>query len=417
MWGGGVGGGGVCLLSACLYATQAARRRLHGGLFDQPSCELRPTAARHPPLAPCPAQTSEARQRNEAACDAACQPRGEPLATDGGDYAASSWVQLKELLGRQAVRYWRKPEYNGARGQGRLWWCVGEAAVRATCASSDVAAGSRSNRRHRLACINAPPSLLSSPSPFCPCRHPPRGGHHLCAGGGDHLLGQGHGAAEVAGRHALSWHALRRCALRRHALRRHARGAWPCSRPAAQPSPRCSRSGSRRAAQPCVHLPPPSRSVTPPLCLPLQIQPGASFTAVTNVMGMLFMSLSNLGTINMQSVLVVAAQVGGGELFGGCVSGSAGCCFKSLHVTGAPRRWPGPSWPPEPPSTPQRMHMALIGDRVHVVSFPLCRSARCCTASRPPPCTRHSRTSPPPRSSSCPGCCCKSSSSPAAATS
>lgn len=35
---------------------------------------------------------------------------------------------------------------------------------------------------------------------------------------------------------------------------------------------------------------------------------GAPFTSVVNVMGLLFMSLSNLGSINIQSVLIVAAQ-------------------------------------------------------------------------------------------------------------
>lgn len=40
----------------------------------------------------------------------------------------------------------------------------------------------------------------------------------------------------------------------------------------------------------------------------LQVQDGAAFTQVLNVMGLLFMSLSNLGSINIQSVLIVAAQ-------------------------------------------------------------------------------------------------------------
>lgn len=61
-------------------------------------------------------QTSELLAANTKAVDEACQPIGEPPSVTGGTYAATYWVQLRQLLGRQMTRYWRMPQV-GAR------WC------------------------------------------------------------------------------------------------------------------------------------------------------------------------------------------------------------------------------------------------------------------------------------------------------
>lgn len=60
-------------------------------------------------------KTSELLAANTKAVDEACQPSGEPPSVTGGTYAATYWVQLQQLLGRQMTRYWRMPQYNGIR--------------------------------------------------------------------------------------------------------------------------------------------------------------------------------------------------------------------------------------------------------------------------------------------------------------
>lgn len=76
--------------------------------------------AQHPPrrpvtpLLPLP-QGSELLAANRGAIEAASQPSAAAPSVGGGAYAASRWVQLQELLRRQATRYWRLPQYNGIR--------------------------------------------------------------------------------------------------------------------------------------------------------------------------------------------------------------------------------------------------------------------------------------------------------------
>lgn len=60
-------------------------------------------------------QTSELLAANTKAVDEACQPTGEPPSVTGGTYAATYWVQLQQLLGRQMTRYWRMPQVGVAR--------------------------------------------------------------------------------------------------------------------------------------------------------------------------------------------------------------------------------------------------------------------------------------------------------------
>ncbi len=63
-----------------------------------------------------PLQSSELLAANTKAVDEACQPTGEAPSVSGGTYAATYWVQLQQLLGRQMTRYWRMPQVGGLAG-------------------------------------------------------------------------------------------------------------------------------------------------------------------------------------------------------------------------------------------------------------------------------------------------------------
>ena len=60
-------------------------------------------------------QASELQAENKKAIEVVCQPVGDAPAVSGGTYASTHWVQLRALLRRQALRYWRLPLYNGIR--------------------------------------------------------------------------------------------------------------------------------------------------------------------------------------------------------------------------------------------------------------------------------------------------------------
>ena len=60
-------------------------------------------------------QASELQARNRKAIEVACQPVGDAPSASGGTYASTHWVQLRALLQRQALRYWRTPLYNSLR--------------------------------------------------------------------------------------------------------------------------------------------------------------------------------------------------------------------------------------------------------------------------------------------------------------
>lgn len=70
------------------------------------------------------AQDSELLSSNRRAVDAACQPEGEPPSVSGGTYAATYWQQLRALLGRQAVRYWRLPQVGRWSGASSSSNCI-----------------------------------------------------------------------------------------------------------------------------------------------------------------------------------------------------------------------------------------------------------------------------------------------------
>lgn len=71
---------------------------------------------RYPSAPYIPLQSSKLLAANTKAVDEACQPAGEAPSVSGGTYAATYWVQLQQLLGRQMTRYWRMPQVGGLAG-------------------------------------------------------------------------------------------------------------------------------------------------------------------------------------------------------------------------------------------------------------------------------------------------------------